>query len=197
MEMIQFIMKSRIILILLLLAPIGLNAGTGTQGKSFESPPKNYKPQKQGDFSSALDCKRYPASGIMITDWFFGKFKNTYQHNEKAIMTRTIPYLVNQNYGFRIWMIANKGHLPKMSFRESLVPPIPVPNWKKIVAHQPWIKVAPDNGAAYIYHTQNKRDRRFMYESVWVIVKEDPKGPWYVEIAMNGKKICRFDFEVK
>lgn len=188
----------RIALILITLVPFFLITANQTAGQTRESPPKNYQPKKQGDFSNALDCKKYPAPGIMITDWVFGKFDNPSQINEKITVTRIIPYKFRQNWGFRIWMMAEKGFLPKMNFKETLVAPSPVPGWKQAVANQPWVKVADDSRSAFTYDTQNPRERHFMYEIIWIVdIKIDPKGPWYIELEMNGKKICRFDFELK
>lgn len=171
-------------LLLLCIIPLVLQAET----RNPEVPPtKPQKPQPKIQY----DCVQTPSPDLKISQWFFGMRNKDSKGNYTYTSAKLIPFKVNQDVGFRVWIQSQKG-LIHWKYKYEL--PVPLPGWSKIL-NDPTVKFSSDEKMAVLNGVI--KGHTGILDEFWYFVPNDPLGFYRMTLYLDGFKACEFIFDVQ
>lgn len=178
----RFTRISQIYWIFLYLLTLAFPAKAGLNNPERPPPPQNI----------SYDCQQQVAPHIKIDQWFFGmRNKRREGGGYEYIPAKTIPFKVNQDVGFKLWISSQK---PNIHWKYEYELPVPLPNWDQIVK-DPIVKFSPDKKMAILedrIHSSNG-----VMEEFWFFLPGDPLGMYRMTVYLDGYRACEFLFNVQ
>lgn len=177
--MLRFLKRLLFFAVLLIAKPVS----AGSINPEVPPPPKR---------RISYDCVKQVSSDITLDQWFFGMRNKRREGGEyEYIPAKTIPFKVNQDVGFKLWITSKKANI---HWKYEYELPVPLPNWDQIVK-DPIVKFSPDKKMAILENVIHSSSG--VMEEFWFFLPGDPLGLYRMTVYLDGYRACEFLFNVQ